>query len=248
MSREGNKTTDAERRALIRRSIQASTSSVRKTAQQHGVNFKTVLKWRKRVSVEDLPVPSRSGLSIRLTPFEEAIVIAYRQYTLFSLPDCTAALKQIIPHLNQSLLYRCFRRHDLSSFSKLQRPRPLKKTDDHWHVGRFRLDILEVRSHQENDRLWISTDICTKYSMLRLEGRNETCNLNEFLRLLLADSSHRPSSIDVSDAFLMNADDRERTVGALKQYCADEKLEYRISGGLDDLSCYHSWSGRSSGA
>jgi transposase-like protein len=39
----------------IRRAIQRSQKSLRSLAKRHGINPKTVAKWRKRSSVADLP-------------------------------------------------------------------------------------------------------------------------------------------------------------------------------------------------
>src|SRR5207248_6189263 len=52
----------------IRRAIQRSQESLRALAKRHGINPKTVAKWRKRSSIADLPTgpkqPSSTVLSI----------------------------------------------------------------------------------------------------------------------------------------------------------------------------------------
>src|SRR3954470_2742256 len=53
----------------IRRAIQRSQESLRTVAKRHGINPKTVAKWRKRSFVADLPTgpkqPSSTVLSYR---------------------------------------------------------------------------------------------------------------------------------------------------------------------------------------
>lgn len=44
----------------VRRAIQHSQESLRVLAKRHGVNQKTVAKWKNRISVADLP-PFRTG-------------------------------------------------------------------------------------------------------------------------------------------------------------------------------------------
>jgi hypothetical protein len=44
------RTTDA-----LRRAIQRSQESLRVLAKRHGINQKTVAKWKKRTAVKDLP-------------------------------------------------------------------------------------------------------------------------------------------------------------------------------------------------
>jgi hypothetical protein len=44
---------------------------------------------------------------------EEAIGVAFRRHTLLPLDDCVHALQPTIPHLTQSSLHRCLKRHGI---------------------------------------------------------------------------------------------------------------------------------------
>ena len=61
----------------IRRAIQRSQESLRTLAKRHGINPKTVAKWKKRRSVADLPTgpkqPTSTVLSIEEAPREGRI-------------------------------------------------------------------------------------------------------------------------------------------------------------------------------
>ena len=94
----------------IRRAIQRSQESLRALAKRHGINPKTVAKWRKRSSVADLPTGPRQPASTVLSAEEEAIVVAFRRYTLLPLDDCLYALQPTIPRLTRSPLHRCLQR------------------------------------------------------------------------------------------------------------------------------------------
>ena len=59
----------------IRAELQRSKASVAQLAARFGINEKTVLKWRKRRSVEDMPMGPKEHRSTVLTPAEEAAVI-----------------------------------------------------------------------------------------------------------------------------------------------------------------------------
>jgi hypothetical protein len=61
----------------IRRAIQHSQESLRTLARRHGINPKTVAKWRKRSSVTDLPIGPKHPKSTVLTIEKEAMVIAF---------------------------------------------------------------------------------------------------------------------------------------------------------------------------
>lgn len=57
-----------------------------------GINPKTVAKWRKRATVEDLKTGPKAPHSTTLTEAEEAMVVVFRRHTLLPLDDCLYAL------------------------------------------------------------------------------------------------------------------------------------------------------------
>src|SRR5690606_31922069 len=98
----------------IRRAIQNSEESLRTLATRYGINQKTVAKWKKRVSVADMPTGPKNPSSTVLTIEEEAVIVAFRQHTLLPLDDCLYALQPTIPNLTRSSLHRCLQRHGIS--------------------------------------------------------------------------------------------------------------------------------------
>jgi transposase-like protein len=93
--------------AAIRRAIQHSKESLRALAKRHGVNQKTIAKWKKRSLTADLRTGPKEPRSTTLTIEEEAVVVAFRRHTLLPLDDCLYALQATIPHLTRSSLHRC---------------------------------------------------------------------------------------------------------------------------------------------
>ena len=59
-----------------RRAIQNSQESLRALAKRHGVNPKTVAKWKKRDTVLDMPMGPKERKSTVLTAEEEALIAA----------------------------------------------------------------------------------------------------------------------------------------------------------------------------
>src|SRR5215831_18759824 len=98
----------------VRRAIQHSQESLRALAKRHGVNPKTIAKWKARTSVADLRTGPKEPRSTVLTVEEEAVVVAFRRHTLVPLDDCLYALPASDPHLTRSLLHRCLKRHGIS--------------------------------------------------------------------------------------------------------------------------------------
>ncbi len=91
----------------IRGELQRSQASVAYLAKRYGINEKTVLKWRKRQSMEDLPMGPRERRSTVLSLMEEAAIVALRVQARLPLDDVYIALKDVIPHLTRSSLHRC---------------------------------------------------------------------------------------------------------------------------------------------
>jgi transposase-like protein len=89
----------------VRRAIQHSQESLKVLARRHGIDPKTVAKWRSRESTEDRrtgpTVPKSTVLSVE----QEAMIVAFRKHTLLPLDDCLYALQATIPQLSLSELF-----------------------------------------------------------------------------------------------------------------------------------------------
>ena len=66
----------------IRAAIQRSQASLAQLSQELGINPKTVAKWRKRATVEDLNTGPKEPRSTVLTEAEEAMIVAFRRHML----------------------------------------------------------------------------------------------------------------------------------------------------------------------
>ena len=113
--------------AAVRRAIQNSQESLRVLSQRYGINPKTVAKWKKRTSVADLPTGPRQPRSTVLLLEEEAVIVAFRRYTLLPLDDCLYALQPTIPKLTRSSLHRCLQRHGIGRLPDVEGDKPAKK-------------------------------------------------------------------------------------------------------------------------
>jgi len=69
----------------IREAIQRSQASNAELSRELGINVKTVAKWRKRQTVEDLRTGPKEPRSTVLSEREEAIIVAFRRHTLLPL-------------------------------------------------------------------------------------------------------------------------------------------------------------------
>ena len=69
----------------VRAAIQRSQASLSTLSRKLGINPKTVAKWCKRATVEDLKTGPKAPHSTTLTEAEEAMVVAFRRHTLLPL-------------------------------------------------------------------------------------------------------------------------------------------------------------------
>src|SRR3982750_167063 len=126
--------------AAVRRAIQNSQESLRVLATRHGINPKTVAKWKKRGSVADLPTGPKEAKSTVLSIEEEAIIVAFRRHTLLPLDDCLYALQPTIAHLTRSSLHRCLQRHGISRLPEVEGEVSPKTKFKSYPIGFFHID------------------------------------------------------------------------------------------------------------
>lgn len=97
-----------------RLAIQTDRGSIRALAGRHGVNPKTVAKWRHREDCADRRHRRGHRRSTILRPEEESNIVRFRCSTALPLDDCYYALSRSLPHLSRSALYRCMLRHGVA--------------------------------------------------------------------------------------------------------------------------------------
>jgi len=66
----------------VRRAIQHNQASLTTLARLHGINQKTVAKWKRRTSTADLPTGPKVARSTVLSIEEEAVIVVFRRHTL----------------------------------------------------------------------------------------------------------------------------------------------------------------------
>jgi hypothetical protein len=98
----------------VRRAIQASEETNIALAKRHGVNRKTIAKWKAREFISDERMGPKNPRSTLLTLEDEAIILAYRWRTRLALDDAHFRLRRLMPKLSRSTLYRCLKRRGLS--------------------------------------------------------------------------------------------------------------------------------------
>src|ERR1700733_8365102 len=169
----------------IRRAIQHSQESLRTLSRRHGINPKTVAKWRKRSSTADHrtgpTVPKSTVLSIE----QEAVIVAFRKHTLLPLDDCLYALQATIPQLTRSSLHRCLEPHSISRLPEVEGDKPRRKKFDTYPIGFFHIDLAEVRTAEGKLYLFVAIDRTSKFAVVELVEKADMRAAAVFLQALI---------------------------------------------------------------
>ncbi len=171
--------------AAIRAAIQRSQESLQTLATRHGINPKTVAKWRKRANVQDAPMGPAPASTV-LSAEEEAIAVAFRRHTLLPLDDCLYALQATLPRLSRSALHRCFQRHSISRLPLNEDGQsPPKKKFKDYPIGYLQVDFAEVRPEEGRQYLLVAIDRTSKVAFAELQPRATRLVAADFLRRVL---------------------------------------------------------------
>jgi Integrase core domain len=177
--------------AAVRRAIQHSQESLRTLARRHGINPKTVVKWRKRDTTADRRTGPTVPKSTLLSVEQEAILVAFRRHTLLPLDDCLYALQATIPGLTRSSLHRCLQRHGISRLPEVEGDRPKRKKFASYPIGFFHIDLAEVRTAEGKLHLFVAIDRTSKFAVAELVEKADTRAAVAFLEALIAAVPYR---------------------------------------------------------
>src|SRR3712207_2147033 len=175
----------------VRAELQASQESTRALAARHGLNPKTVAKWRGRTGTADAPMGPRQARSSVLTEAEEAIVVESRRRTLLPLDDVLGCLRGAIPKLSRSALRRCPVRRGIS-----RRPRDEENASKRGRftataIGYVHIDVCELRLSEGRLFMFLAIDRVSKFAHVAFHDANTKMNGAAFLREVVAAFPYR---------------------------------------------------------
>jgi hypothetical protein len=145
-----------------------------------------VAKWKNRTSVADLRTGPKEPRSTVLSVEEEAVIVAFRRYTLLPLDDCLYALQPTIPHLTRSSLHRCLQRHGIGRLPDVEGDKPARKKFKSYPIGYFHIDVAEVRTEQGKLHMFVAIDRTSKFAVVELHEKATTAVSRDFLLRLIA--------------------------------------------------------------
>jgi transposase InsO family protein len=220
----------------IRAAIQRSKAPLKELAARHGLNQKTVAKWRRRSFVHDVPMGPKSPRSTVLASEEEAAAVAFRKHTLLPLDDCVYALQATIPHLTRSSLHRCFQRHGISRLPEIAGDKPTKQPFKRYPIGYFHIDIAEVRTEEGKLHLFVAVDRTSKFAFAQLHEAATVRTAVTFLEALIKVVPHT-IHIVLTDNGVQFCDMPQNRAGPTARYrlhmfdriCREHEIEHRLT-------------------
>lgn len=215
----------------IRRAIQNSQESLRTLAKRHGINPKTVAKWKKRNLVADLPTGPRQPCSTVLSVEEEAIIVAFRKHTQLPLDDCLYALLPTLPHLTRSSLHRCLQRHGISRLPEVEGDQPIKKRFKSYPLGYFHVDIAEVQTAEGKLHLFVAIDRTSKFALTELHPSADKMTAAQFLRNVIEAVPYALHTVltDNGIQFTNRRSDRYAWQHIFDRVCEEHGIEHRLT-------------------
>lgn len=215
----------------VRAAIQRSQASVSEPAERHGLNEKTVRKWRKRSTVEDARMGPKEVRSSVLTPEEEAMCVAFRRHTLLPLDDCLYGLQASIPHLSRSALHRLFQRHDISRLPDMEGDKSKRSKFKRYPIGYLHIDIAELRTEEGKLWMFVAIDRTSKFAFAKLVPKAGKIAAAQFLRDVVEALPYRVHTAltDNGIQFTNRKQDRHAFAHAFGIACAEHGIEHRLT-------------------
>jgi transposase-like protein len=220
----------------VRTAIQRSKAPLKELAAQYGLNQKTVAKWRRRAFVHDAPMGPKAPRSTVLSTEEEAIVIAFRKYTLLPLDDCLYALQATIPHLTRSSLHRCLQRYGISRLPEVAGDKPARQLFKQYPIGYFHVDIAEVRTEEGKLHLFVAVDRTSKFAFAQLHSSATVKTASAFLEALIKAVPYKIHTV-LTDNGVQFCDMPKHRSGPTARYrlhgfdriCRGQDIEHRLT-------------------
>jgi hypothetical protein len=195
-------------------------------AKRYGINPKTVAKWKKRDTTDDLPIGPKPAQHRKLTAEDEETIVRFREHTLLPLDDCLYALQARIPHLSRSSLHRCLQRHGISRLAEADQAGGGADEREAPAIGCLHIDRSEVRSTEGSLFLFIAIDQASKFVFVQMGARGGSAEAAAFLSALTTGLSFRIDRVLTLNAepFVSGGSETEFT-----RACREREIKHELT-------------------
>lgn len=182
----------------IRAEIQKAPESVsnKELASQYGVSISTIRRWRYRDDTHDRS-HTRHNLLATLTPAQEAVLIAAREYLRLGLDDLLAVAREFLnPALSRSALHRMLKRRQVPTLAELTRQdkasnpdlNPGHKPFKAYEPGFVHVDIKylpQMPDEAQRQYLHVAIDRATRWVYLEVLSSQSAEDTSGFLQRMV---------------------------------------------------------------
>ncbi|WP_018873946.1 IS481 family transposase [Thioalkalivibrio sp. ALJ16] len=228
-----------------RREIQQAPPSVRHRdlARRLGISRHTVMKWRHREDTQDRSHrPHR--MKTALTPEQEAILIAVREWLWLSLDDLLIVAREFVqPDLSRAALDRCLRRYGVASLKALRQqaegePAPRRKSFKAYAPGFVHVDVKYLpKLAEESSRryLFVAIDRATRWVYLEVRSSKSGAAARGFLKRLLERAPFYVTHVltdngkEFTDRFVVTGERQPTGRHPFDRLCAEHGIQHRLT-------------------
>tara|TARA_B100000700_G_C14849701_1_gene763335 strand:- start:26 stop:1015 length:990 start_codon:yes stop_codon:yes gene_type:complete len=177
----------------IRAEIQSAPSSITDSelARQYGVATATIRRWRYRDDVHDRS-HTRHNLLATLTPEQEEVLIAAREFLRLGLDDLLVVAREFLnPRLSRSGLHRMLKRREVPTLAELARQdaggdeKPPHKPFKDYEPGFVHIDIKhlpQMPDERQKRYLYVAIDRATRWVYLEIRRSQSTKDAQAFMK------------------------------------------------------------------
>lgn len=176
----------------IRHEIQQAPASVSDSelARRYHVSCPTIARWRYRETQHDRP-HTRHNLLTTLSPAQEEIVVALREYLRLSVDDLLVVAREFLhPALSRSALQRLLKRRGLPSLAALKKQEKADQSSPHksfkaYVPGYIHVDVKHLPQMPDENRkryLFVAIDRATRWVYLEVRQHQSARDAEAFLQ------------------------------------------------------------------
>jgi len=217
---------------ISRKEIQNSKKTIEKLAKKYGINKNTVLKWKNRKEVEDLPFGNKKVRTV-LTETEEKIIVETRLKTLLPLDDLYVTLKDCIKKLSRSNLHRCLKRHGISVLPKEEKIKEKRGKFKDYEIGYFHIDVAELSTEEGKSYLFVAIDRTSKFVYVELHKNKKMSTSASFVINLIKNTPYKIHKILTDNGgefrYISKNLKKSQYEHPFKKVLKDEDIEHRLT-------------------
>lgn len=218
----------------IRREIQENKESINSLAKKLGLSWKTVAKWKKRKTIEDLSSKPKR-LRTTLSQYEEDLIVFERKKFKKTTEEIYFSLENKIDNLYPVKIYRVLKRHNLSVFPEelLKAERRIRKFRK-YKIGYLHMDMMWApKINKKRYYIFTVIDRISKLAFIKVFERKTRFQGKDFLKKAIFFYPYKVNYIltdnggEFSYNFMRKEKRPKNKLHPFDEICKDNKIQHR---------------------